>query len=68
MPNLPPMLPGCMVVWQDAFDRFMFGLVVQFTEHDAYYDVLLVHDDRVKSLIFEHRQNNGRWRVLHCAR
>jgi len=68
MASLPPLLPGCMVLWQDAFDRFQYALVVQFENHEHHKEVTVIHDQRVKSLILWDKELNTRWRVLHASR
>ena len=65
--TLPPLLPGSMIIWMDAFDRLLYALVIQFEREESYYSATVVHDERIKTLILEHKENGRSWRVLHRA-
>lgn len=62
--TLPPVLPGSMIVWIDAFDRVLYGLVIQFVREETHYSVTMVHDERIKTLTLEHKENGRSWRVM----
>lgn len=59
----PPLLPGCMVIWVDAFDALRTALVVQFNRLDTHYEATIVHDERIKMLILRHKDLDNSWRV-----
>lgn len=75
MANLLPLEPGCLVVWQRSDDKFDFALVIQFVEHDpgrgdtdnTWYDVTIVKNERVKTMMLWKTDNGTKWRVLHRA-
>jgi len=62
----PPLTPGCLVCWQDDFDRFFLALAVAVEVHleSKLYCVTYVRDQRIKSVNLFVAEKDTRWRVL----
>lgn len=58
-----------MVMWHDAMGVFRYALVVQFEEFfDAqFYELTIIHSDRIKNLFLYHKDHNKTWRVMRAG-
>lgn len=60
----PPILPGCLVIYVNAFDQLRTATVIQFIRHESHYEATVIQDERIRPLILRHKDMDNSWRVL----